>query len=47
MTTCPLCGYAFADKSREAQNACDHEAGWYRQWLAEAAAPDSNTLESR
>lgn len=30
---CPLCGTPFAADT----HACDHEAGWYRQWLAAAA----------
>lgn len=28
---CPLCGVPFNDEER---TRCDHEAGWYREWLA-------------
>lgn len=30
-TLCPICGVPFNDRDND---RCDHEAGWYRQWLA-------------
>lgn len=39
---CPLCGTRFDDDSAQADR-CDHEAGWYRDFLDHLTAKRAET----
>lgn len=34
-TNCPICGTPFAATDPATTQRCDHEAGWYREWITE------------